>query len=168
MAKFEPVITKELQETVRKNPNIKAVYFDDKGNHYFTKHTIEVHTDNGSGISKGSKTVEALPGVKQGVLKVQIGKEVKDKKVNTEYNAIACEMDREDILDAEIEEVEDVKVDAKKLKEFQNKAAKQSQELEDAQYEVEELKEKLAKAEKAASAKGEEKAEKAGKGKEKE
>lgn len=103
MAKITPVITKDLQETVRKNPNIKAVYFDDKGNHYFNKHTVEVHTDNGAGHSKGAKKVDALPGVKQGVLKVTgPDKVTKDKKVNTEYNAVACEMDRDEILEAEV------------------------------------------------------------------
>lgn len=101
MAKITPVISKELQETVRKNPNIKKVYFDDKGNHFFNKHSIEVHEDNGSGVSKGARKVEALPGVKQGVLKVTLpNKTVKDRKVNTEYNAVDYEMDRDEILES--------------------------------------------------------------------
>jgi hypothetical protein len=96
-------ISKELQETVKKNPNIKKVYFDENDNHYFTKHEIELHEVDDYGNSLKVNKVQALPGAKRTIAKIILDKrtgKTKDVYVNTSYNPIAVEMTREQILSA--------------------------------------------------------------------
>ncbi len=94
-------ITKELQETVRRNPLLKEVHFDENGNHSFMKHTIKVHKTDDQGFSKGVKEVEAMPGAKKNIVKI-IGnnKVMKEHFVNTEYTPVAATLTREEILSA--------------------------------------------------------------------
>lgn len=96
-------VTTELQDAVRSNPKIKNVFFDKDNNHYFTKHSVEVHTDDGRGFSdpKLIKTVDSLPGVKSGILQVkQPNGKIISKRVYTGYQAIEETMSREDVLAA--------------------------------------------------------------------
>ncbi len=126
MAKFTPVISKELKETVRKNPNIEKVYFAENGQHYFNKHEIEVHSSDGKGNSTGITKVSALPGVKQEVLRVITpNKSIKAKKVNVDYTEIACEMDRDEILDTDEQEASAAKAPAAKGKKTPIEKAKE-------------------------------------------
>ena len=101
-SKTDIQVTKDLQDTVRSHPNIQEVYFDSEGNHYFQKHKIILHEDDGEGVSKGSKEVEALPGSKMGILKVKQGnsKQLRDQRVNVECNEIAVTMTRSEVLKA--------------------------------------------------------------------
>lgn len=94
-------VTKDLQETVKKNKNIQNIYFDEMGNHYFNTHEVEVHDVDDRGFSKSAKKVTALPGVKFGIAKVKnaMGKII-DKRVNVEYTPVAAEFTREEILSA--------------------------------------------------------------------
>lgn len=96
-------VTKELQDVVKKNKQLKAVYFDENGNHYFAKHLIEVHETDESGYSTKVTKVEALPGAKKSVVKIIIDpkkQKVIDKYVNTDYVPVHDTMTREEILKA--------------------------------------------------------------------
>lgn len=94
-------VSKELQNTVKANPLIQEVYFDEDGNHFFRKHKATIYTDNGHGLSeKAGKEVDCL-GTKDGILKIkQPNGVVIDKKVHTSYIAIKETMSREDLLNA--------------------------------------------------------------------
>ncbi len=95
-------VQKSLQDLVKKTPGIKEVYFDENGDHYFQKHKVIIHEDNGNGLSIGTKEVECLPGVKDNVLKVkQPNGVIIDKKVHVEYKEIAATLTREQILNAD-------------------------------------------------------------------
>jgi hypothetical protein len=111
-------ITKALQETVRADKNIKKVYFSEEGEHYFHAHEIDVHAvDEETGHSTGTTKVKALPGVKQSPVKVKtVVNRIpvwKDKMVNKQYQPVAAEFTREEILAAKA--VADSKTEAEKL-----------------------------------------------------
>lgn len=98
-------ITTELQETLKKNPKIKEVYFNEEGEHFFNKHTVMVHSvDEESGFSTGTQEVQSLPGVVRGLIKVPVHinkrKEMKDALVNVSYEPIAATFSREDVLNS--------------------------------------------------------------------
>jgi ribosomal protein S8E len=97
-------ITKELQDTVIGNKNIKEVYFNEDGDHYFKKHSVSVHKVDDEGISTGTETVDALPGVELGVVKVGVienkRKVYKDKLTNVAYTPVAATFTRAEILAA--------------------------------------------------------------------
>lgn len=110
-------ITRSLQETVRENPNIKEVYFNEEGGHYFNKHTIDLHEIDGNNVSQGTTKVECLPGAVKGLVKV--GRkvngrvELKDALANVEYEPIAATMSREEVLSADA--VSDILTEKQKL-----------------------------------------------------
>lgn len=95
-------ITKDLQETMRENPLLKEVHFDEEGNHYFMKHSIKVHKVDEQGFSKGIKDVESLPGAKKNIVKI-IGnnKVMKEHFANTEYTPVFATLTREEVLNSE-------------------------------------------------------------------
>ena len=100
-APIDVSITQELKDTVAKNPLIKEVYFDEKGNHFFKKHTIELYESDAVGVETGRKKVESLPGAKFGIVKVKqnIGG-FRDKRVNVSHTQVAKTMTREEVLGA--------------------------------------------------------------------
>jgi hypothetical protein len=95
------VITKALQDTVLSNKGINEVYFSESGEHYFQKHSVTVHKDDGKGNSIDSKIVDTLPGVKDSILKVKLPNgSIIDKKVHVIYSKINETISREDVLNA--------------------------------------------------------------------
>jgi hypothetical protein len=115
--KKEFQITRSLQETVRKNKNIKEVHFNENGDHFFKKHEIEIHQINDENESKGVKKVWSLPGVVRQPVKVKVKENrkdvLKDKMVNVKYEPIAASFTREEILTATA--VGDKKTEAQKI-----------------------------------------------------
>ena len=95
-------ISKELQDTVKKNPNIKEVYFSAEGDHYFHKHVdVEVHSHDADMKWTKSEKKESLPGgVEYSILRVKVGKSERDKKLITSVMPVGETMTREDVLSA--------------------------------------------------------------------
>lgn len=95
----------ELQNTVKTHPNIKKVYFDANGNHFFHYHDIDLHKVNDEGVSIKVDKVKALPGSRQGIVKIKkkngnMPDTFEMKRVNVDYTPIEEEVDREEILSA--------------------------------------------------------------------
>ncbi len=97
-------ITKELQNTLLKNPQIKEVYFGEDGDYFFNKHKIKLHKTNERMQTTSIEDVECLPGAKMTTVfisKVVNGApEWKPARRNTEYSPVAATFSREDILAA--------------------------------------------------------------------
>jgi hypothetical protein len=105
MAKQETLrVTRSLQETLKKNPLIKEVHFDEDGNYFFNKYTVKIHTTNDMNqvVNVGEK--ESLPGARRAVVmekKTLNGiPTYKPAMRNVEYRPISASFSREDILKA--------------------------------------------------------------------
>lgn len=99
------IITKDLQDTVKNNPKIKEVYFDEQGNHSFHKHIVELHEVDDHNFSTKVTKVESMPGSRLGVVKIKYptnnGVKIVDKRVNVAVNPVAITVTREEILAAQ-------------------------------------------------------------------
>lgn len=98
-------ISKQLQDTVKKNEKITKVYFDENGNHYFSIHNVDIHKVDKDNVSIGVDKVKSLPGVEQGVVKLRKKRAGLDDilvptRVNINYTKVAEEMTREEVLNS--------------------------------------------------------------------
>lgn len=104
LKKSDLKITKALQDTVKSRKQINEVYFDEKGNFYFVKHSIKLHTVDDSNHTTKIEDVDCLPGAKLGIIMIKVpkngGVEWKPAKRNIECEPIAATLTRDEILKA--------------------------------------------------------------------
>lgn len=97
-------ITRELQDVLKKNPLIEAVYFTHEGDHYLNKHKTTIHKTNDANQSIGIEEVECVQ-ANQSIIfipkKVNGGIQWVAARRNTSYKAIEKVLNREEVLKAQ-------------------------------------------------------------------
>ena len=96
-------VTKALHQTLKYNPKIKEVYFNEDGDFFFKKHKVKIHHyDPENLISSGVEDVESLPGVSKTAVRVKTVTngvaQYQFSLVNTDHKPIAATFTREEIL----------------------------------------------------------------------